>query len=154
MKRVLASATVLTVAAVLVFAVFATPPASVRAQTNPAGAPWSCSLDGVDNTLTLCEPAHPDQRLFITQVVAQSTTTTGGQFILRYGTGTACGTGTASLFPAAATAVRIAAPANTAAATVINFNPPLSLAPAKQLCVLGVATNTVTITISGYVQQQ
>lgn len=113
---------------------------------------WTCGLDAVAASLTKC-PAVPnpgDLRLVITDIVAQSTTATAGQFLLQYGTGSNCGTGTASLLPSAASAVRIAAPANTAAATVIRFETGLVVPAGKDLCVLGVATNTVTIQITGY----
>lgn len=115
------------------------------------GEPFSCSLDGVSNSLTVCMAAKGEQRFWITKIVAQSTTTTAGQFILRYGTGTACGTGTASLFPAAATAARWGYPASTSAPTVIDLSESPIAAPKEvDLCVLAVATNTLTISIHGY----
>lgn len=116
---------------------------------------WTCSLDDIGATLTKCvlTPAPPaDSTLgtYVTTVVAQSTTTTSGNFILRYGTGTNCGTGTVSLLPSAASAARLAAPASTAAPTVISLASPLKIPAGKDLCVLGVATNTFTGQISGY----
>jgi hypothetical protein len=124
-----------------------------RAQ-NIAGLQFTCAADDIGATLTRltgCIAPEPGMRRYVTDIVAQSTTTTSGQFILRFGTGTNCGTGTTSLLPSAATAARIASPANTAAPTVISFRSPLVVPSGKDLCVLGVATNTTTIQVSGYV---
>ena len=120
---------------------------------------WTCAADDIGATLTRlkaggggeCLGALDGQRRYITSIVAQSTTTTSGQWILRYGTGTNCGTGTVSIIPSAATAARIAAPANTAAPTVLPFETPLIVPTGKDICVLGVATNTTTIQVTGYV---
>lgn len=113
---------------------------------------WTCGVDNIAATLTECKAAPgTGKTLYVVTVVAQSTTSTAGQFILRSGTGTNCGTGTASLFPSTASVVRIAAPANTAAATVIRFDPPLVVPVNSAVCLLGVATNTVTAQITGYV---
>lgn len=142
----------------------------VRAQSLTPGIPWSCSLDDVGATLTKCVVSKgsmpydslTQERLYITDLVAQSTTATVGQFILRYGTGTNCGTGTTSLFPAAATVVRFAYPPNTAAPLVIQFANPL-IVPASvsaatgaehpHLCALGIATQTLSLHVGGYVGQ-
>jgi len=128
----------------------------IKAQTS--GLQFTCSADNIAATLTKltnCDdadlPAQPGMRRYITDVVAQSTTTTAGQWILRYGTGTNCGTGTTSLLPSAATVVRLAAPANTAAPTIIPLRTPVIVPSGQDLCVLGVATNTVTIQVNGYV---
>jgi len=112
---------------------------------------WTCGLNAVGTTLTQCQAA-PGAGLFlyISSIVAQSSTGTAGQFTLTYGTGTNCGTGNTAIF-ANSTAVSMAAPANTAAPTVISFSVPLKLATAANaLCVLGVATNTTNITINGF----
>ena len=120
----------------------------------PIGPQFTCSADDIAGTLTLltgCKAPEPGLRRYITTVVAQSTTTTGGQFILRVGTGTNCGTSTASLLPSAATAARLASPANTTAPTVISLSTPIIVPYERDLCVLGVATNTTTIQVVGYV---
>ena len=125
----------------------------VEAQSGQ-GTPFTCSADNIGATLTRltgCTAPDPGLTFYVTDIIAQSTTTTSGQFILRYGTGTNCGTGTTSLFPSAATAARIASPANTAAPTVIPFRTPLRVPDGKDVCVLGVATNTTTIQLVGYV---
>jgi hypothetical protein len=91
---------------------------------------WSCSLDDIGATLTLCiRAAEEGSTLYITDLVGQSTTGTAGQFILRTGTGSNCGTGTASLLPSA----------------------PIRVPHGKDLCLLGVATQTFTGQIWGYV---
>ena len=120
----------------------------------PIGPQFTCSADDIAGTLTLltgCKAPEPGLRRYITTIVAQSTTTTGGQFILRVGTGTNCGTSTASLLPSAATAARLASPANTTAPTVISLSTPIIVPYERDLCVLGVATNTTTIQVVGYV---
>jgi hypothetical protein len=112
---------------------------------------WTCSVDGGADSLTQCQQApDPSIRLYVSNIVAQSATATGGLWILKYGTGTNCGTGTASLFPSAATAARIAAPANTAPPSIITFSPALALPAGKALCLLGVATNVTVIQVSGF----
>jgi hypothetical protein len=114
---------------------------------------FTCGADNIAATLTQltgCAGAGAGLKYYITNIVAQSTTSTGGQWLLRYGTGTNCGTGTTSILPSAATVARLAAAANTGAPTVINFNTPLATAANVQICVIGVATNTTTIQVSGY----
>lgn len=114
--------------------------------------PWACSLDGIGTTLTECRAAPgTGKRLYLTDVVAQSTTATAGLFLIRTGTGTNCATGMASLLPSAATAVRLAHPANTAAPLLIRLSTPLAAPVNSAICVLGVVTNTVTIQLSGYI---
>ena len=128
-------------------------PAFAVEDTNESDATWECSLDGVAATLTLCKTApNNGRRLYIRSIVAQSSTATAGTWILRYGTGTNCGTGTTSLFPSAATAASYVAPANNVAPTVIQMDPPLTVPVGKDLCVLGVATNTTKIHIRGYLK--
>lgn len=137
----------------------------VHAQGDFSGEVWSCSLAAVDNNLTKCvvAPGSRDlsslsqEKLFITDIVAQSTTATAGQFMLRYGTGTNCATGTTSLLPSSVTAVAYQYPGNAAAPLVMSFRTPLVVPPGAgsagarhpDLCVLAVATNTGTIQISG-----
>lgn len=112
---------------------------------------WTCSLDNIAATLTECQPAAPaGYRLYVTDVIAQSTTATGGQFLLRTGTGTNCATGTASLLPSSATVVRIAHPGNTVQAAHMKFVTPLAAPVASAICALGVATNTLTIILLGF----
>lgn len=139
-------------ATLLILAMFAWAPHPAAAQPpTPNRGTWTCSLDNIAATLTECQPvAATGLRYYLTDVVAQSTTTTGGLFLLRTGTGANCGTGTASFLPAAATVIRFAQPANTAPPLVIGLRTPLPAPLGAAICVLGVATNTVTITLSGF----
>lgn len=137
-----------------------------RAQAqNVPGTIWNCSVDGVGATLTACTfsataPTPPSgSRMFITDIVSQSTTSTGGAFILRVGTslqtgGSAnCASSTTTVFPGAAgSTARIVSAANTAAPTVINLTRPIALPLNSDLCLLGVATNTTSAQITGYWQ--
>lgn len=106
---------------------------------------WSCSLDNIGATLTQCQAAPAaGQALYITDIIAESTTSVPGLMLLRQGTGSNCATGTASVLPAAATVPRIVYPLQLRLAT------PLKLTAASALCVIGTAVNTLTITVSGY----
>jgi hypothetical protein len=113
--------------------------------------PWACSLDNIAATLTQCQ-AVPGAglKLYLTDITVQSTTATAGQFLVRFGTGANCGTGTTSLLPSAATVVRLAYPLNTASPTSIRFITPLSATANNAICILCVATNTCTVQMSGF----
>lgn len=112
---------------------------------------WNCGLDNIGTTLTECQAAPgASLKLYVTGLVAQSTTSTAGTFGLRRGTGTNCGTGTGNVLSSATATARFVAPANTAAPTVVTFPSPIALPANEALCVLGVATNTTTIQIVGY----
>jgi hypothetical protein len=115
---------------------------------------FTCSLDNIATTRTQCQAAPAaGKAIFITDVVAMSTTATAGQFALAFGTGSNCGTGTGNVLPSSTATARIPAAANNGAGpTVINFGSPLKVPTDQALCVLGVATNTVTIQISGFIQ--
>lgn len=115
---------------------------------------FTCGADNIGATLTQltgCAGAGSGLKYYITSVVAQSTTATGGQFVLRTGTGTNCGTGTTSILPSAATVARLSAPANTGVGLFIDFPVPIATAANVQICVLGVATNTTTIEVTGFI---
>lgn len=136
------------------------PDATVHAQSAYFGPIWTCSLDSVDNNLTRCPGSiavPAGQRIYLTDVVAQSTTITSGQFTLRTGTSvstggaTNCATATASLLPSSATAARISSPANTLAPTVISLRTGIAAPSSTDICVLGVAVNTTTVQLTGYV---
>lgn len=89
--------------------------------------------------------------LYITDINVQTTTATSGTFALQSGTGTNCGTGTAAVFPVSATANRFNAPINSQPMLDIDFMTPLKLPANTALCVIGVATNTVSGQITGYI---
>lgn len=114
----------------------------------------SCGVDTIAATLTEmtgCAAPAAGLSIYITDVIAQSTTATAGQFILRQGTGTNCGTGTASVFPSAASVIRFAAPGNGVAPLAVSLKTPIKLTAANALCLLGVATNTVTAQVVGFI---
>jgi len=114
---------------------------------------WSCSVDNIGATLTLCK-GNPDfqRALFITDIVTQSTTTTGGTFGLQYGTGSNCGTGATAVFPSSTTTARFSSPASTSPAGIIQLLSPVRVPQGKDLCLLGVGTNTTTAQIQGYIE--
>ncbi len=140
----------------VVLALAASVPASAQ-DIRPVGVPFACGADNIGATLTEltnCAALSQTQaalRYYITAIVTQSTTTTGGTFALRSGTGTNCGTGTANVLPASVGTARYSSPASTSPAGVIAFNPPVLVTPGHALCVLGVATNTTTISVFGFI---
>lgn len=115
--------------------------------------PWTCGLQGIAATLTQCQAAPgAGLKLYLTDIAVQTTTTTSGTYSLQTGTGANCGTGTAALFPVSGTANRFNAPITTSAMASIRFQTPL-VAPANSaICLIGVATNTISIQLIGYVK--
>jgi hypothetical protein len=114
--------------------------------------PWTCSLDGIGATLTQCQAAPgAGLKLYLTDLVINSTTATTSNFLVRYGTGANCGTGTTSLLPAAATVVRFTYPSNTAAPLHLSFYTPLSAAANNAICILCTNTNTCVVTMTGFI---
>lgn len=103
-------------------------------------------------SLTQCQAAPAaGQRLWLTSVVAISTTGTAATFAIRQGTGTNCATGTAGLLPGASTSRTYILPANTGN-PIQMFFPEVGIgaAAAQAICVIGAATNTLNITLAGY----
>jgi hypothetical protein len=121
-------------------------------QFNVLPISWSCAQDNIAATLTQCQAApSAGYSLYVTSIVAISTTATAATFALRQGTGSNCVTGTAGVLPGASTARTYVLPANTAAPIVLNMGPVgVKLTAASALCVIGAATNTLNITVSGY----
>ncbi len=118
-----------------------------------AGGPitWSCGLNSIAATLTQCQAAPASGlSLYVTDFFVQTTTITSGTFALQQGTGSNCGTGTAALFPVSGTANRFNAPVTTSSVASIGFLSPLKLTAANALCLIGVATNTISAQISGF----
>lgn len=113
---------------------------------------FQCTLDAVAATLTQCQAAPgAGLSIYISDVLAGSTTTTAGQHLLRYGTGTNCGTGTTTLFPGTTATPRVSSPPTTAANNAYSFRNALKVPANNALCVLGVATNTTWIVITGFI---
>jgi len=124
------------------------PPPVAEAQIT--GENWTCSVDDIGATLTLCKTAAPGYRLFLTGVSIVSTTATAGQYLIRYGTGANCGTGTTSLLPSAASAVRFGYVANTLGTSPLTIEPGIPAGKDTDICILCVATNTCTAQMTGY----
>jgi hypothetical protein len=111
---------------------------------------WSCGLTGLAATLTQCQALVTNQRLYITDVIVQTTTGTAGTFAIQFGTGTNCATGTTALFPKSGTADRLTAPINSSPLASIHFQTPLIPTVSTAICVIGTATNTISIQLHGY----
>jgi len=112
---------------------------------------WSCALNGIAATLTQCQAAPAaGLSLYITGLYVQTTTTTSGTYALQYGTGTNCATGTTALFPSSGTSNRFNAPITSNAMASIFFPVPIKVPAANALCLIGVATNTISAQIVGF----
>jgi hypothetical protein len=121
------------------------------------GQPWTCSVDEQDDSTVRCIAApEPGLRLYITDVVAQSTTSTAGLFNIVQGTATAqgggadCSTANANMLPATDAGARFAAAANTSAATAYRPSSPVIVPTGRDVCILGDAGNPVTVQLFGY----
>jgi len=126
------------------------PMGDVRAQA-PGGF-WTCSLDNLNDAYTLCaEKTESGTRRYITDVIAQSTTAVQDVVNIAFEATAACGglPTDAQLFPSIPNVTRFIAAANTAAPTVANLKTPLIVPAGKNLCVIGGATSTVTVQLSG-----
>lgn len=125
----------------------------VTAALPPSGATrFTCGLAGLAASLTECQALAAGRVYYITDIVVGTTTATSGTYGVQYGTGANCGSGTATLFPAppATTASRYQAPIAANPVAVINFTTPLTVPAGNAICVIGVATNTINIQISGF----
>lgn len=112
---------------------------------------WTCGVNAVAASLTQCQAAPgANLKLYITGLYVQTTTTTSGTYALQTGTGSNCGTGTAALFPVSGTGNRFNAPITSNAMASITFPVPL-VAPANTaICLIGVATNTISAQLIGF----
>jgi hypothetical protein len=124
-------------------------------QFNVLPIAWSCNLQALAASLTQCQAAPAaGYSLYITAIIATTTTTTAGTFAIRYGTGTNCATTPIGVWPqpgGTAPSRVTTAPISTAAPMVINLGPVgIKLAAANAVCVIGTATNTIDIVLSGY----
>jgi hypothetical protein len=112
---------------------------------------WTCGLNGIAASLTQCQAAPAaGLKLYITDITVQTTTTTSGTYAIQTGTGSNCATGTAALFPVSGTANRWNAPITTQSASNFQFMTPLAAPAASAICLIGVATNTISVQINGY----
>lgn len=121
--------------------------------TTAGGNRFACGVAGQAASLLQCAPVVAGMSYYITDIVAQSSTTTAGDYAIQSGTGTNCGSNTAVVFPPApaTTSSRYKAPANTSAPTVVALTTPIRVTSAHAVCMIGMATNTLNATISGYV---
>jgi hypothetical protein len=124
----------------------------VYRQSGPiVGTATSCSLTGLVATLTQCLPVRAGSRYYVTDIVVQTTTATSGDWAIRVGTGTNCGTGTAQLFPVSGSGSdRYKAPIAANPPGVISLSTPLAAPAGAAVCVIGTGTNTINITLLGY----
>lgn len=149
MRRILAIAAALALA----FAVPAWPQANISQKYTRYGSDtlWTCGLNALAATLTQCQAAPgANLSLYVTDIIAGTTTTTSGTFGVQTGTGTNCGTGTAALFPVSGTANRFNAPPTTATLLGLHFQTPLKVPANSAVCVIGVATNTINVQLIGF----
>lgn len=111
-----------------------------------------CYADNLGATLTELSncSAHAGQALYITDIIAISTTATGGTGAIREGTGTNCATGTVGVLPVLSTARTFGYPANTAAPLVLSFKTPIRALTSNAICAIGVVTNTLNIMVVGF----
>jgi len=124
--------------------------APVKAQPRLRGEAWSCSVDDVGSTLTLCEDALEPGigHRYITDVIAQSTGQASVTFGLWAGTGVNCEGGTVSLAPEAAVVNRLATTA-ILLPTVLSLQTPLQIPRGMNFCVSGGKQTNVTVQIQG-----
>jgi len=131
-----------------------------QAQTPGVGA-WACSADNVSDAANiLCIAASPGgQTRYITDVVSQSTTTTGGFFNIVSGASApadpcslSAGAGQ-TLYPnlGIGNAERFIAPPNNIRAAHFRPITPIRVPKGTDICVIGDANgNPVTVQLSGY----
>lgn len=111
---------------------------------------WTCSLAALAAALTECQAVSTSPDYYVvTQIIVQTTTATSGDYAVRTGTGTNCGSGTAGLFPSDVSKT-FKAPIAANPTAVINFNPPLAAPVGAALCVIGTGTNTINIQLVGW----
>lgn len=115
---------------------------------------FTCALAGIAATLTQCQavPAVATTSYYITDIKVQSTTATSGLFNIESGTGTNCASSTTAVFPSSSVSDKFNQAPNTAAMTNLSFVTPIKVLAGHAICLLGVATNTTSIQISGFIQ--
>ncbi len=130
-----------------------------QAQNRAPGPPWTCALDNRDDVPVVCQEGVVGQRLYITDIIAQSTTTTAGLFNLLATPKTSAGVSDCisggdppTLFPIGlgGGTSRFAAPASTARPLHYRPKTPIALPSGHDLCAIGDPTNTLTLQVIGY----
>jgi hypothetical protein len=128
--------------------------AQLYSRQGQASQNFSCSLTAVAAALVECMPVPAvGIKYNITSMTAQSVTATAAAFQIQSGTGTACGTNTTAVYPSVNTSTKWVAPGNGIGPMVKDWLTPMQLTVNHAICVLGVATNTTTIQISGFTSQ-
>lgn len=122
----------------------------VQIALNAPTKPWDCALTGLAASLTQCQAAPASGRLYITDITVDTTTATAGTYLIEYGTGVNCATGTTKLYPSASGPAGWTAPV-LGAPQKINFQVPLQPVALNAICVLGTATNTINVELEGFV---
>ena len=123
---------------------------SVYGPNIPLSQTWSCGLNGLAATLTQCKAvATEGNRHYITDIFVQTTTATSGQYSIQFGTGTNCATGTTALFPVSGTSNRFNAPI-AGSVDIMHLVTPLVPDANTAICVIGTATNTISIQLHGF----
>ena len=112
--------------------------------------PWDCALSALVATLTQCQAAPASGRLYITDITVDTTTATAGTYLIEYGTGANCASGTTKLYPSTNGPAGWTAPV-LGAPQKINFQTPLQPAALNAICVIGTATNTINIELEGFI---
>lgn len=112
---------------------------------------FSAGFNAIAATLTQIQAAPAaGLSLYITSIAIQTTTTTSGTYAFQSGTGANCVTATTAVFPSSGTANRFNAVITTNGMGIMNFSTPIKLTAAHALCVIGVATNTVSGQVTGF----
>lgn len=132
---------------------------SGETQSRAIGTGWTCSLDDLADSPTLCISApEPGMRRYITDIIAQSTKTTGGVLQLVHNKSVATGGSadcggavTSAIFPAGIEVGRFAAAANTLAPMTVRLRTPIVVPTGRDLCAYGDPTNTASLQLIGYV---
>lgn len=122
----------------------------IQTALNAPTKPWDCALTGLAASLTQCQAAPATGRLYITDITVDTTTATAGTYLIEFGTGVNCATGTTKLYPSANGPAGWTAPV-LGAPQKINFTVPLQPAALNAVCVIGTVTNTVNIELEGFV---
>lgn len=139
-------------ATLLVLALSLSADAQVYIRNGQLSQSWTCSLAGQAASLAECKALVAGRTYYITDIVVGTTTTTAGSYAIQSGTGTNCGSNTTAVFPINSTSARFLAPISTAASAMISLTTPIPVTVSHAVCVIGTATNTINIQISGFFQ--
>lgn len=146
--------------AVLLVALLCAWPASAQTNISSATEPYvasrvttfTCGLNAIAASLTQCQAAPgAGLKLYVSSVHVQTTTTTSGTYAIQTGTGANCVTGTAALFPVSGAANRFNAPITSNAMASLTFPVPLAAPANSAICLIGVATNTISAQLVGFI---